>query len=395
LRRESFALRALQGAHGDAFSLLLALLKNFLLGSNRMLRQIRAGRFRRRPQKLGLVIFLIGLLSVTGWNVTRSSAVIEARRAYLRGDLAVGLALALDHLDRQPWSGEAALLAANCLSRLDYSGQAEAYYRRAGNLGLNAAQVRAYALARGPQPELAIPAYNEILARSPENVSAMRRLAAVLLAQNGGEELLKLAERLEQISGGAVIGSTLRGVVYHNDKIPQQAAAAFERVLELDPELREMPLPRNLFWSQLADDLVSSGRIDDARHYLTKALSNAPDASLLNILGQTYFLQGMLDEANRCFREAAELATTDHLAYMNLARVAIQRHEQEEALKQLNRARGLAPRRYSVLYTLASVYRQLGRKAEANQVEESLEQLREQPTSQATVTNASWPSYSL
>ena len=118
--------------------------------------------------------------------------------------------------------------------------------------------------------------YNEILARSPDNVTAMRRLAAVLLALNKGEELLTLADRLEQISSGAVIGSTLRGVVYHNDKIPQQAVAAFERVLELDPELREMPLPRNLFWTQLADDLVSSGRIDDARRYLTKALSSAP-----------------------------------------------------------------------------------------------------------------------
>jgi tetratricopeptide (TPR) repeat protein len=360
-----------------------------------MLRQIRAGRFRLRPHKLAFLIFLVGLLSFTAWNLTRSSAIVDARRAYLRGDLAVGLARALDHLDRQPWSGEACLLAANCLSRLDYSGLAQAYYRRSGPLGLNDSQIRAYALARGPHPELAIPAYNEILTRSPQNVTAMRRLAAVLLAQNEGDELLKLAERLEQTSSGGVIGSTLRGVVYHNDKIPQQAVAAFERVLELDPELREMPLPRSLFWTQLADDLISSGRIDDARHYLAKALSNAPDASLLNILGQTYFLQGMLEDADRCFRQAAELATTDHLAYVNLARVAILRHEQEEALKHLNHARSLAPRRYSVLYTLASVYRQLGRKAEASQVEESLGQLREQPAPQPAAASASWPSYSL
>ena len=164
-----------------------------------------------------------------------------------------------------------------------------------------------------------------------------------MLAENKGDELLKLAERLDQISSGAVIGATIRGVVFHNDKIPEQAVAAFEQVLELDPELREMPLPRNLFWTQLADDLISSGRIDDARHYLARALSNSPDASLLNILGQTYFLQGMLDDADRSFRQAAELATTDHLAYVNLARVAIQRHQQEEALKQVNRARSLAP----------------------------------------------------
>jgi tetratricopeptide (TPR) repeat protein len=360
-----------------------------------MLRQTRAGRFRKRALKIIFAIFLLGLSSVTAWNLTRSTAVLEARRAYARGELVQGLSRALEHLDRQPWSSEAALIAANCLSRLDYSGLAEAYYRRAGNLGLNDLQTRAYALARGPHPELAIPAYNEILARSPENVTAMRRLAGVLLALSKGEELLDLAQRLDQIPKGAVIGATLRGVVYHNDKIPQQAVNAFERVLELDPELQEMPLPPNLFWTELGDDLISSGRIDDARRYLARAVSSAPDAKLLNFLGQTYFLQGMLDDADRCFRQAAELATTDHAAYVNLAKVAIQRHEQQEALMHLNHARSLAPRRYGVLYTLASVYRQLGRSAEAEQVEASLQQLRERPASGAPVSNANWPSYSL
>jgi superkiller protein 3 len=338
---------------------------------------------------------VVGLLVVTAWNLSRSSAADEARRAYSQGDLARSLARALDHLHRQPWSGEAASLAATCLSRLDYSGAAESYYRRVGSLGLNDLQIRAYALARGPRPELAIPAYNEILERSPQNVTAMRRLAAVLLAQSKGEELLKLADRLDRTTNGAVIGSTLRAVVYHNDEIPQQAVAAFERVLELDPELREMPLPRNLFWTQFAEDLVGSGRIDDARSYLTKALSSGADAQLLNYLGKTYFLRGSLDDAERCYRQAAESAPADYGAYLNLANIAILRHDKEAALQQLNRARALAPRRYRVLYSLASVYRQLGRVAEATKVEESLEQLREQPNALVPVANGSWPSYSL
>ena len=358
--------------------------------------QVRAG-FHPRPQTVVFLLFVVGLLSVTAWNLTRSSAIPEAHRAYSRGELAVGLARSLDHLDRQPWSAEAAQVAANCLSRLDYAGLAERFYRRAGTLELNDLQIRAFGLALGPRPELAIPAYKEILARSPENVTAMRKLAGVLLADREKTErrCWSWPERaLEQIAGGAIIGSTLRAVVYHNDKNPQQAVAAFEHVLELDPELREMPLPRNLFWTQLVDDLVRSGRIDDARHQLTRALSNAPDPTLLNHLGQTYFLQGSFDEAERAYRQAAELPTTDHLAYVNLAKLAILRHDHEEALRQLTRARSLAPRRYSVLYSLASVYRQLGRKAEASQVEESLAPLREQPTSPAPVSNGNWPSYS-
>ena len=70
-----------------------------------------------------------------------------------------------------------------------------------------------------------------------------------------------------------MIGATVRAVVYHNDDNPQAAAAAFEHVLELDPELREMPLPRRLFWSHFADDLIASGRIEDAGKYLSKAVA--------------------------------------------------------------------------------------------------------------------------
>ena len=129
-------------------------------------------------------------------------------------------------------------MAARCLSRLDYADQAEPYFKRAGRLELFDAQLRAYGLARGPHSERAIQAYHEILENWPDNVTALRRLAAVQLAQNNTNELLSLADRLSGIPQGAVIGHTLRGVVFHNDSNPQRAIECFERVLALDPELR-------------------------------------------------------------------------------------------------------------------------------------------------------------
>jgi len=352
----------------------------------------------RSPRWRAAVVFtlvLIGLLILTTWNLTRSAALSEARRAYIRGDLAGCLQHALDHLNRRPWSREAALWAARSLSRLDYSGEAELYFERAGRLGQSDQQIRAYGLARGPHPERAIPAYNAILARWPENVTALRRLAALELALNHTETLLELAERLSHIASGAVIGSTLRGVVYHNDRNPQQAVAAFEHLLELDPELREMPLPRRLFWSHLADDLFASGRIQDASRYLSKALADTPDAGLMNRLGQAYFLQGALADAEHCFGQAAEWDPSDYAPHLNLAKLALQRHQQQEALKHLNRARVLAPRHYSVLYNLASVYRQLGRPADADRIQEVIKQLRGNSASSSRPAASPWPRYAL
>ena len=359
--------------------------------------QINLPKIRIKLWRAAIVctLVLIGLSVATAWNLTRSDAIAQARLSYTRGDLASSLQHALDHLRRQPWNREAALVAARCLSRLDFADEAETYYPRAGKLDLSDAQIRAFGLARGPHPERSIPAFNEILTQWPNNVTALRRLAGVELAQNNTEDLLRLAHRLSQIASGAVIGHTLRGVVYHNEKNPQLAVAAFDRVLELDPELREMILPRPLFWSHLTDDLIACGRIDEAGRHLAKVVVNTPDSTLLSRLGRIYFLQGELVEAKRCYQQAAEMNPSDFAPHLELAKLAVQSQNRDQALMHLDQARALAPRYYSVLYSLASVYRQLDRTDDADRVQETIKQLRDQPASSSRPANYSWPRYAL
>ena len=338
-------------------------------------------------------LILVVLLGATAWNVTRSDALAESRHAIGLGDLETALARALDHLDRQPWSREAALVAARSLSRLDRSEAAEPYYQRARPLSVADLQLRAYAMVRGPHPEQALDAYHEILAQSPDNLTALRRLAAVLLARKDSNALLDLAARLDGVNDGAVLAATIRGVVHHNDKNREQACADFEQVLKLDPQLKQTPLARGLFYNHLAEDLVSSGRADDASDYLERAIETAPDPSLLNWLGHIAVLKGAFDEAERHFRRALELDPWLIAAMINLAKVEIQRKQPEKALHSLDQARAIAPRSYGVLYNLATVYRQLGRTAEADQIQESIRDLREDAT--AHDQNTPWPGYAL
>jgi tetratricopeptide (TPR) repeat protein len=352
-------------------------------------------RLRRRRALFAFAFILVSLLILTGWNLTRSDEIVEARRAYSRGYFALCIGHALSHLRRQPWSREAALHVARSLSRLDYAEQAEPYFRRAGPLAPADQQIRAYGLARGPHPEHAIPLYHEILADDPENLTALRRLAAVQLAQHDTAALLELADRLGRLPNGAVIGQTLLGVVYHNDTNPQRAVACFERVIEQDPELREMPLSRQLFWSQLVEDLIACGRTDDASAVLIKALVNNPDAALLSRLGQIYFLQGRLEDAERSFRQAMEWNPSDYNPYLSLAKIALQRHQNDEALNYLNQAKLLAPDEYSVLYSLATTYQQLGRRTDAARVQETLSYLRSKSTSDVSGGKPSWPRHAL
>ena len=100
--------------------------------TQQLLVAFRPSLLRRTRIFLGSLILLTGLLALTAWNVTRSEALGQARRS-MRGELTTCLRYSLDHLERRPWSREAALLAARCLSRLDFADAAEPYYKRAAN----------------------------------------------------------------------------------------------------------------------------------------------------------------------------------------------------------------------------------------------------------------------
>jgi tetratricopeptide (TPR) repeat protein len=344
---------------------------------------------------LASLMVLAGLLALTAWNVTRSDSLAKAQLAYARGELAVCLKQALDHLDRRPWSRAAALLAALCYSRLDYADAAEPYYKRAGQLDLSELQTRAFALVRGNHRQRAIKAYEEILARWPDNVTALRRLAAVQLSENNTPQLESLADRLIRIPNGAAIGYTLRGVVAHNDKNYEQASASFEKVLELDPDLRLMPLPHSLFWSHLATNLMASGRIGDAIGYLNRALAESSDPGLMNTLGRAHFLQGELELAERAYQQAAEWDPNDYLPRYDLGKIELQRHRFEAALGHLSLARKLAPRRTDVLYSLSVVYRLLQQPAQVASIEKTIKELRARPTSTVRSSKDPWPPYAL
>ncbi|QEH35287.1 cellulose synthase subunit BcsC [Aquisphaera giovannonii] len=337
---------------------------------------------------------LAGLLAFTAWVATRSQALEAARGAYVRGDLVDALRLALDHLDRRPWSREAARLAALSLSRLDFAEAAEPYYRRIGELDLEDRQTRAYGLVRGNRRADAIEAYEQILERWPNNVTALRRLAAVQISVNNTPQLLALADRLVKVPGGEAMGQTLRGAVAHMEGDREIAVAAFDRVLAIDPDLKQMPLPHGAFWRYFAEDLLKSGRPEDAQRHLKRALAEESDAVLMTILGRAYFQEGRLDEAESCFKQAAEWDPTDVTSLYELGKVEITRKRFDAAREHLEVARRRAPGRMDVLHELAAAHRLLGHRDESERLEGEIRELRDRSTS-ARKGKEPWPRYAL
>jgi tetratricopeptide (TPR) repeat protein len=154
-----------------------------------------------------------------------------------------------------------------------------------------------------------------------------------------------------------------------------------------------MPLPRPLFWTQFTDDLISSGRIPEAEDGLRKFLAKSPDALLMDRLGRLYLLEGSFDDAQASFMQAAEWGPNEYAPHLGLAKLALQRHDRDLAMKHLSQAKLLAPREYTVLYSLESIYRHSGLKAQADRIQEELKQLR--ADSAAPPTHGKWRKHEL
>jgi tetratricopeptide (TPR) repeat protein len=306
--------------------------------------------------------------------------------------VATALRRALDQLDRHPRDADAARIAARCFSHMIYADQAEPYYeiaRRSASLSLDDLQVRALGLTRSNRPDLAIMAYEDILHRDPDNPTALQRLAAIRWLRFEIKPALELADRLARSPSPshAVAGHAMLGQIHHDpyrrpermedpDRRPDLAVAAFQRVLELDPELTLIPYAKPLFWNDFAGDLIALGRTEEARRYLLAVVDQYDEPELLDLLGQSYFLEGNTEQAEHWWRLSSERNPDRVRPWLNLGRVAIQERRAQDAVDSLHRAVALDGKHFRALQLLSSAYKMLGRTDEAQRYQKRAEEVR-------------------
>jgi Flp pilus assembly protein TadD len=86
---------------------------------------------------------------------------------------------------------------------------------------------------------------------------------------------------------------------------------------------------------------VALGRSGDARRYLQRAVAHEPDAVLMTMLGRVARIEGNIDDAEACFRQALRLNPRDVEAADNLSLTLRQRGRRDEATRYQQRADAL------------------------------------------------------
>ena len=332
-----------------------------------------------RASETAAILFLVATTAATIIHARSRPALAAIADRPSRRDPRQELRLALDELSRHPSNVETTRLAARSYSELLYPDDAERHYRKLaarGRLTAEDRRARLMGLLRSNRPKDAIGAARGILSVDPDDAVALRLLATLLWTNGDTDEALIHAQHLARLSGHEVEGYSLTGTIRHEREQWAMAADCYVHVLELDPDLKSLGMPRITFWRELGMDLVGAGRGEQGIRLLFPEVQRTDDPMLTVLLGECYSIEGRTSDAESCWKRAVDAHERFAIPLRHLARVAIKRGEAAQAVELLERATTLEPASYDGWYGLSAAYRLAGRPEDARRATAKAEQIR-------------------
>jgi tetratricopeptide (TPR) repeat protein len=281
--------------------------------------------------------------------------ILQARLSLDQGDIEKALPLLQDVARKAPKLAIAHLYLGIAWARKQDFAQAISALKEARTLAPNSSDIRTTLaqtyLAQGSL-SLAITEAEAAIGLNPQNVSALKTLAdAQLLAGDRKRAEALLKDALDLSPSDAVIHLRL-GIISRAQRRPAQALAHFEQAYKLNPNLLEA-------LTQMADVLVSEGKVTQARDLVGRQVSmNPQDPKLHNLLGQVLMQGRNFTEAEAAFKKAMVLDETMLSTYANLGDLYVRQGKVEQAIKELETILAKSPRQPGVLTILGILHEQ-------------------------------------
>ena len=351
-----------------------------------------AARLRSRFAVVARTLLFVALVGWTVRAALQRPALAEAEVAFGRRDYRNALRFAMDDLAHHPRSRPSALIAARCLSQLVWADEAEPYYQIAGAsapLSLKDQNVRIEGLIQASRFARAAEVCHEVLAAHPDDPTILRLLATGEWLHRHFVEAPAAAERLVNTPEGRLEGRGLLVTIHHDAAHYEDAVAAAEALLAIDPEVKNYRPGADLFWREYAEDLLRTNRAARARDVLQKVVGPYSDPVLIDLLGTALKDLGDLDGAERAWRDSIRRDPGRLNPWSQIGRLENSRKRFAEAAEALEHAIEIAPSHLDSHYQLSRAYKFLGRTADAKRLADRADEIRRAMPEESTGMGAS------
>ncbi len=183
--------------------------------------------------------------------------------------------------------------------------------------------------------------YRRLLTRSPDHPDALFDLSVLLFESGRFLESTRILERLLAIRAHEPellpVLLTNLGEAYRREGDLGRAAAAFERILALDPAFPEAH-------QNLGITLMDEGRPGEALPHLERAVALRPESAPFHVsLAWVLLRLGRVEESLAHCRRAAELDPNQAMAHHHLANALVELGDRKGAILSYRRAFKLDP----------------------------------------------------
>jgi len=306
--------------------------------------EINSERIARRLQLrwlLGWFVFVLVCVTIALglWLWQQGEPLRQMRGAVQKRHWNDALRRALSYLANHPQDAEAIRIVARSFSGLGQNAQAEMYFDRAGELGIEDLRLRGEVLIELNRPTQAVEVLAELRARGDNDPAVIQRLAVLQFQRGNHEEAFELAEQLgKEFPTHTALAWCVQATFHVSLRHAQQAIDCLQEALRLNPQADKLGLDPGTVKMFMGAAWMDLGKNDQARDWLQAAVEHTQTAEAHWYLGEAELGCGNLRAADQCWHRALELDGNYFNALFSIGKLSLQENRPLEALEWLNLA---------------------------------------------------------
>lgn len=324
-----------------------------------------------------------GVLWGTIWWEERPLA--EGERLLEQKESSRALSLAEQFLRDYPNHGRATALKARSLLQLGRVDEAARLFDQVGAASEEDMRDCAKVYLLQQRWLESLPVLEYLVLQHPHDPDLLHELSACRARLGRFDEAVESATTFAHVSGFEDRGFLLVGTIERERQNNINACDAWSRVVELNPEAKNLQIPAHEFFAEYGSALLDTGKPAEAAKYLQKSAAEMPIAATHATLGQAYLQLGKEADAEREWELAIAEDNSHEPSRQGLAELAMRQSDFRKVIDLLEPLADAQSITMSSAFLLQRAYTMAEMTDKASQWKDRVAEIRKQDELQHSV----------